>query len=139
LALDPGFIFAQARLAQLYGLKGIREQTVAHMIASAVLSGKTELAEKMEFAHSRGGFKAAIRVQVKADELSRKQGKWVSLTDDAWYILLMGDEDRALSSLDEAVQQRDPFVTALAVDPRYDRMRSDPRFVNILKRVGLPH
>jgi TolB-like protein/DNA-binding winged helix-turn-helix (wHTH) protein len=139
LALDPAFFFAQGRLAQLYWLKGMQEEGLKHQIAMVVLEGNSELAEKMESAHARGGFKAAIREKLKADELLRNQGTWVSPTNDSWYMLLIGDEHGALFALEKAIDERDPLLTSLAVDPLFDKLRSHPRFIEILKRVGLTH
>jgi tetratricopeptide (TPR) repeat protein len=137
LALDPGFSFAEGRLAQLYWLKGMQEEGLKHQISMAVLQGNSELAGRMESAHRGAGLRAAIRVQLAADESLRKQGKWVSLVNESWYMLLIGDDEHALATLDKAVQERDLYVTSLAVDPLYDKMRSNPRFIDILKRIGL--
>jgi hypothetical protein len=104
-----------------------------------VLEGNSEVAEKMESARARGGFKAAIREKLKADELLRNQGTWVSPTNDSWYMLLIGDEHGVLFALEKAIDERDPLLTSLAVDPLFDKLRSHPRFIEILKRVGLTH
>jgi len=49
----------------------------------------------------------------------------------------LGNQNEALSSLERACEERDPRVTLLKVDPRWESLRSDPRFVAILKRIGL--
>ena len=45
--------------------------------------------------------------------------------------------DEAISLLNAACDDRDVWVTLLKVDPRWNTLRSDPRFGAILKRVGL--
>ena len=50
----------------------------------------------------------------------------------------LGNQNEALSSLERACEERDPRVTLLKVDPRWDSLRDNPRFVAILKRIGLP-
>jgi hypothetical protein len=42
-----------------------------------------------------------------------------------------------LSSLEKAYAQRSNFLTALKVEPVYDPLRDDPRFQELLRRVGL--
>ncbi len=49
----------------------------------------------------------------------------------------LGEKDEALSSLEKACDERDPRVTLLKVDPRWDSLRDNPRFLAILKRIGL--
>jgi TolB-like protein len=50
----------------------------------------------------------------------------------------LGDRDKALEWLDKAYQQRADGLTWLAVEPMLDDIRSDPRFQELLRRIGLP-
>jgi len=49
----------------------------------------------------------------------------------------MGDRDQAFGWLEKAYSQRGNVMTTLQVDPLYDPLRSDPRFPELLHRVGL--
>ena len=49
----------------------------------------------------------------------------------------VGDKEKLLNSLQQAVVERSNFLTALKVDPIYDPFRNDPRFQALLRRVGL--
>lgn len=49
----------------------------------------------------------------------------------------MGDKDEAFVWLDKSVAAHSPGLTALKVDPIYDPLRADPRFQQLLRRVGL--
>jgi len=48
-----------------------------------------------------------------------------------------GDKDQAFAWLEKSVAAHSPGLTALKVDPVYDPLRSDPRFQDLLRRVGL--
>ena len=50
----------------------------------------------------------------------------------------LGDEDKAFEWLDKAYQERSNFVAYLKVFPIADPLRSDPRYADLLRRVGLP-
>jgi serine/threonine protein kinase/Flp pilus assembly protein TadD len=50
----------------------------------------------------------------------------------------LGEKDEAFRSLERAIELRAPFVTLLKVDPRFDTLRPDPRFQNLLRRMNLP-
>jgi TolB-like protein/DNA-binding winged helix-turn-helix (wHTH) protein/Tfp pilus assembly protein PilF len=49
----------------------------------------------------------------------------------------LGDSDQAFACLEKSVAAHSPGLTALKVDPIYDPLRSDPRFEDLLRRVGL--
>jgi tetratricopeptide (TPR) repeat protein len=49
----------------------------------------------------------------------------------------LSDKDQAFAWLDKSVTAHSPGLTALKVDPIYDSLRSDPRFQELLRRVGL--
>jgi TolB-like protein/DNA-binding winged helix-turn-helix (wHTH) protein len=50
----------------------------------------------------------------------------------------LGDKDRAFLWLERAYENHDFFLTFVKVDPQMDPLRSDPRFKDILTRIGLP-
>jgi TolB-like protein/DNA-binding winged helix-turn-helix (wHTH) protein len=137
LNLDPTFVIAQGRLSQIYWIKSMQAESLAHLIETTSLKGDHKLAEQMKAAQLGGGYKSAIRVRLDANRFARERGQWVSLTDDAWYLLSLGDKDRALAALEKSIADRDPLLTSLAVDPLFDSVRSDPRFSTILARIGL--
>jgi hypothetical protein len=50
----------------------------------------------------------------------------------------LGDTDATFTWLERAVQTRASALLYLAVDPRYDPVRSDPRFADLVRRIDLP-
>ncbi len=50
----------------------------------------------------------------------------------------LGDKDRALEWLEKAIDQHDASVSDLPSLPFVDPLRDDPRFQNLLGRIGLP-
>ncbi len=60
-----------------------------------------------------------------------------SAADVASVHAALGDVDLAFEWLQRAVAQRDPLLGYLAVDPRFDPLRNDPRFARFLSQVGL--
>jgi len=49
----------------------------------------------------------------------------------------LGEDDNALSWLERGCEERDVRLTLLKVDPKWNSYRANPRFVAILKRIGL--
>jgi adenylate cyclase len=58
--------------------------------------------------------------------------------DGAVIYMYAGDADKALPWLEKAIEARCYGITYLGIDPVFDRMRSDPRFVSLLRRIGVP-
>jgi hypothetical protein len=49
----------------------------------------------------------------------------------------LGELDQTLAWLERGIQQRDPRMVFLKVEPRWNNLRDDPRFQDLLRRVGL--
>jgi hypothetical protein len=49
----------------------------------------------------------------------------------------LGDKDEAFAWLEKAEETRDGILVRLKVDSRYDSLRSDPRFADFVRRLGL--
>jgi hypothetical protein len=58
--------------------------------------------------------------------------------DAAVIYMYAGDADKALPLLEKAIEARCYGITYLGIDPIFDRMRYDPRFVSLLRRIGVP-
>ena len=50
----------------------------------------------------------------------------------------LGEKDLAFAWLEKAVAERSHWLVWLRLDPRWDAIREDPRFQQLLSRVGLP-
>jgi hypothetical protein len=50
----------------------------------------------------------------------------------------LGDTDQALDWLEKAYRVRDPKITLIGIEPLFDLLRSDPRFKDLSRRIGLP-
>ncbi len=61
---------------------------------------------------------------------------------NAWYLAIanarLGDSDAAFHWLEKMYEARDGSLTFLHADPRLDPLRSDPRFDDLLRRIGFP-
>ena len=50
----------------------------------------------------------------------------------------LGENDKAFSLLDKAMAERSTFLVYSVWEPRMDPLRTDPRFKQILKQIGVP-
>jgi adenylate cyclase len=49
----------------------------------------------------------------------------------------LGDKQRALDGLEKAYEVRSALLTSIKVDRIYDPLRTEPRFIALLKKIGL--
>jgi len=95
-----------------------------------------EIAE-MQKAYEAAGFPAYLQ---KANEFRRRHlaaGKYESPLDIALDYARAGDDSEALDWIERAVEERTPWLPELKMDPAYDRLRSQPRFIAVLKKIRL--
>ena len=76
--------------------------------------------------------------KVLADLKERSKHEYVAPSHIAKIYIALGDRDQAFAWLEKGYQQRDSWLTFLKGDPMYDPIRSDPRFQDLLRRIGLP-
>jgi len=63
--------------------------------------------------------------------------RYISPGSIALIYAALGDKDQAFAWLEKADKGRDGILARLKVDPRFDSLRSDPRFADLVRRVGL--
>ena len=50
----------------------------------------------------------------------------------------LGEKDQALEQVEKAYEDRSDYLPFLNAEPAFDSLRSDPRFQDLLRRMGLP-
>jgi eukaryotic-like serine/threonine-protein kinase len=140
VALDLDSTFARARfwVGMAAEQLGRSDQAIRELKATIQQGGPTSayLAALGHVYGTNGQRREALRL---LDELeTRSKTRYVSPLDLATIRLGLGDTDSALALLSRAVQAHDGGLVFLAVDPRYQPVRRDPRFQCLLRRIGFP-
>jgi serine/threonine-protein kinase len=136
LELDPGFIRVYVTLGSSYGQKGMYEQAI-DMIQKAIdLSGDRAKIAALGRVYALSGKKAeAHNIIDELKELSKK--RYISPYCLALIYASMDEKDSGMEYLNQAYVEHVSELIYLRVDPFLDKLRSDPRFKNLLKRVCL--
>jgi len=124
-------------LSFIYGLTGRQQEAIAEIQKMLTILEYQELAATVGLEYERSGFRQALKVYAKQVEKVYFHTAYIP----NWYIASIygfaGDKDRTFAWLEKAYKARDG-VDSLAADPQWDPLRSDPRFKDLLWRVGLP-
>jgi serine/threonine-protein kinase len=137
LELDPGFVpVLWVHATALSNLSRHREAMDAAERAVALSRRQGFFLACAGCAYAAAGERE--RAEDVIDELhrQRKQG-YVSPLCLAEISAALGDVNEAFTWLERALEERTPFLVALAVSPAYDSLRKDSRFPGFLKRIGL--
>ena len=134
--------FGQAHYCLAYGYWGKRmyPQVVEEWKAYGQLSGdknESNFASAIEQGFRSGGWKGALTKGIEVAKARRKNG-YVSAYQIADLYSDLGDKDQAFQWLNTAYQERDTYLLGLKTDFLLDPLRSDPRFAELVRKVGLP-
>ena len=138
LELDPRFSMAHYRLGQVYLEQGLYEEAIAEFSEARTISRDSPhelsgLAHAYAVSGRRG---RAEEILAELSELSKR--RYVPPFFMAIVYSGLKDKDQAFRWLEKAYEEREGNLVYLNVEPRFDAIRSDPRFRDLARRVGLP-
>ena len=137
LELDPEYPYTLSWLGLCYVQKSLFPEAIAALQKAVDLSGNsTEILCYLAYAYEvSGNREKANEILIELDLLS--QHVYVSKYYLASIHAAMGDKEKAFRSLETAYKERDADLYLLNTDPKFDILRSDPRFEMMLKKIGL--
>jgi DNA-binding winged helix-turn-helix (wHTH) protein/TolB-like protein/tetratricopeptide (TPR) repeat protein len=138
LDLDSSFVRAHVQLGQVYGQKGQYEEAISELKKAISLNSEDNYAIQLlgyMYAISRRTSEAYKALEELKERAKRTH---VLPYDIAVIYVGLGEKDRAFEWLEKSFAERDEGLLYLRVDPVLDSLRSDPRFADLLRRVGFP-
>jgi TolB-like protein/DNA-binding winged helix-turn-helix (wHTH) protein/Flp pilus assembly protein TadD len=137
IEMDPNFAAAHLLLGEAYVQAGRADEGVDELKKAATLSGDSPLyTSQIAVAFAAAGRAGeARRVAEALEGASREQ--YVSPYGMAQIYAALGSDDQTFKWLRAAYEDRAVWMGYLAVDPVFDRYRSDPRFQELVGLVGL--
>ena len=136
IKMQPDVAFAHVYLGYTYAMKGQYPEAIAAYHKFISLDGETTSTLCfLGYAYAKSGQRdeaLAILNKLKTTK------DYVSPAELAILYVGLGDKEAALDSLERAYREHDSQMQYLKVEPHFDALRSEARFQDLMRRVGLP-
>jgi len=138
VGLDPSYWFARQYAASAYIEKGMFAEAVAEARKAKELSGvSTRPTVFLGYALAKSGKRAEARAELEG-LLKLSQERYVSPYNIAMIYNGLGEREETLAWLGRGLRQREPRMVFLKAEPKWNNLRDDPRFQDLVRSVGLP-
>jgi TolB-like protein/Flp pilus assembly protein TadD len=136
IELNPNYPLAHVVLGYVYTGKGLYAEAIAAYKEAGNMVGNNSSDQcYLGYAYAMLGDYSDAQTILK--QLQNAQ-EYVSPAEMAVLYIGLGDKEKALDALDDAYAKHDLQLQYLACEPHYDRLRADPRFADLVQRLGLP-
>jgi len=136
LEQEPRFFPALFNLGRACVQKGMYSEAIAAFEKAVQLSGNREGRPALAHAYAKAG-RTGVARSILAEMKIHTGGRYVASPMIARIHLGLGDIDKAFEWLRKGIEERSYWIVFLKMDPVYDEIRSDPRFVDLLRAARL--
>ena len=134
--MDPNWYLAHMVLCETYSYEGQFAEAIAECEKARALDDDPAVLAYLARSYAQSGKKEeAMKLVAQMHELAKQ--RYVPAYGFGLAYAALGDKDQAFQWLERSLQDRAWEIPYLKVDPAMDSLRSDPRFDDLVKRVGL--
>jgi TolB-like protein/DNA-binding winged helix-turn-helix (wHTH) protein/Tfp pilus assembly protein PilF len=137
LDVDPDFVQAQYYLAETYEQMGLYPEAISELKKIKSWEDLPLTLEELGYIYARQG-KRHEALQMIAELQRRSTHHYTDSASAARIYIALGDKDSAFVWLQKGYDEHSPHMILIDADSAYDPLRSDPRFQNLVRRIGLP-
>ena len=135
--MDPDFWLSHINLGRAYTQDGLHAKALAEFRkASEASPGNTEVLSFLGFARAAANQREDA-LELLDELVASSQRVHVPPYHFAILHAGLGNSDQAFAWLEQAYEKHAVDLFTLKVEPMFDCLRSDPRFTNLLRRIGL--
>ncbi|MDZ7377369.1 MAG: tetratricopeptide repeat protein, partial [candidate division KSB1 bacterium] len=137
LEMDPNFMSAQVKLAWVYEQQGRYEQAIDQFNkVLATFGDEPHVLALLANSYALAGLSSNAKKIIEELIAASKQ-RYISRYWIAMIYACLGEKDNAFYWLNQAIVQKNSGLVWLKVEPKLDQLRTDPRFSEIIHKVGL--
>ena len=134
--LDGSFWLSHLFISRVYTEKGMHSEAVAESKRAAELSGNSQSEAYRAYALAKWGKLPEARMVLDA-LLKSSADTYVPPYNIALAYNAVGEREKAIDYLEKGFSERDVRMVFLKIEPQWDNLRSDPRFLDLMKRLRL--
>lgn len=136
LEMDPNYGYAHTYLGYTYSaMRRYNEAVAEYETTNRLIGDSTSLQCFLGYALSKAGRRNEAEAILKKLETTKE---YVSPAELAVLYVGLDQKEQALYSLERAYAAHDLQMRYLSVDHHFDPLRSEPRFQELIRKVGLP-
>lgn len=137
IEVNPNFWVSYLFISRAYVGKGMYAEAIATASRAKQLSnGNSESIATLAFAHAKLG--NAVEAQRLLSELEqRRSQQYVKPYALALIYCGLGEKQHALDLLERAYLEKDLLIVFLGIDSKWDDLRNEPRFIELIKKMNL--
>ena len=132
--LDPNMVTGQNWMCHAYNVNGMYAESLA--ISEKVTQSNRSLLAGLGYAYAKSGRRqeaeAVLKQWKEIEKTKYVANYWLAIVHAA-----LGENDAAFAELEKAYREHDWFLQRLQTDPFMDPLRGDPRFKDLVRRLGL--
>ena len=133
--LDPSMVTGQNWMCHAYDVNGMYAESLA--ISEKATQLNRSLLAALGYAYAKSGRRqeaeAVLKQWKEIEKTKYVANYWLAIVYAA-----LGEKDAAFAELEKAYREHDWFLQRLKTDPFMDPLRGDPRFKDLVRRLGLP-
>jgi tetratricopeptide (TPR) repeat protein len=137
LEMDPNFGLAYYYRGVFFSERGLYSEAIPEFHKAIELTGG------LSWAFGFLGYAYAMLDRKDETEKilhmleERSRDEYIRSTSLGLLYFGLGDVDKVFECLENAIEERDPAMSSMRIDPGFDDIRPDPRFQALLKKMGL--
>ena len=133
IELDPNFWYSHLQLFYVYRMKRDYPSAVEELARVQDARGEPDAAKLIRESFAGGDWQGFLR-KITEERLRLKLYPYFVAT----FFAELGEKDKAFAMLNEAIETKDQHTAQMKIDPYTNPLRDDPRFKEVLRRVGFP-
>lgn len=139
--LDPNYAEIHDALADVYERKEMYAEAISEREKSLRLLGDEDTANVLMRIYRKSGYESAMKSLWEKQLDALMQNAEQAYVCPMFFVFTyahLNRKDEAFEWLEKAYQERSIWLVYMKTDPQFDNLRSDPRFTEMMKKIGLP-